>query len=165
MAHGIPTVGVGKIGDIFAGVGIGQSHPTRDNAHGYEVTLRLLDEMDEGLCFVNFVDFDAVYGHRNDVDGYADAVKCLDAFLSVALTRLREEDLLILTADHGCDPSTPSTDHSREYTPCLIVGHPVRGGTNLGTRQSFADIGATVLSYFGITQPLPDGDSFLHEIL
>ena len=105
------------------------------------------------------------YGHRNDVEGYARAVSAFDAWLADALKGLRDEDVLIITADHGCDPSTPSTDHSREYTPLLIYGKPIRSGINLGTRQCFADIAATVLAYFGISSDGLDGSSFLPQII
>ena len=118
-----------------------------------------------GLCFVNLVDFDMVYGHRNDVAGYARALTAFDRRLGELLPLLREEDLLIITADHGCDPATPSTDHSREYTPMLAVGKRLKTGENLGTRESFADIGATVLEWFGESTDDIFGNSFLKEIL
>ena len=103
------------------------------------------------MCFVNLVDFDMLYGHRNDVDGYAKALAVFDAAVPTLQRNLGEEDLLLITADHGCDPSTASTDHSREYVPLLIAGNRVRAGTNLGTRDTFADIGATILDYFGLS--------------
>ena len=117
-----------------------------------------------GLCFVNLVDFDMVYGHRNNIAGYAKAMSDFDESLGEMLKLLREEDLLIITADHGCDPSTPSTDHSREYTPMVAFGKHIKSGVNLGTRSTFADIGATVLDWFG--EPYEDiyGESFLKEI-
>jgi phosphopentomutase len=118
----------------------------------------------EGLCFVNLVDFDMIYGHRNDVDGYAKALAYFDEQLPRILKSLREEDLLIITADHGCDPVTPSTDHSREYIPLVIYGDQVKKGINLGTRQTFADIAATVLDYFGVESRVA-GSSFLKDIL
>lgn len=163
-SNGYDVIGVGKIGDIFAGRGVTESYPTEGNAHGLRVTEAQLSRDFEGLCFVNLVDFDMKYGHRNDPDGYAAAMTELDTALSGMLPRLREGDLLLITADHGCDPSTPSTDHSREYTPLLIYGGGVRATTNLGTRQSFADIGATVLAYFGLDRSGLDGESFLEAL-
>ena len=129
-----------------------------------EVTLAMAEKNFEGLCFVNLVDFDAVYGHRNDAKGYAAAMTAFDRQLGALLPKLREEDVLIITADHGCDPSTPSTDHSREYTPMLICGDSVKSGVDLGIRASFADIGATVLDYFGLDTAAIAGESFWHEV-
>ena len=123
-----------------------------------------MDRDFEGLCFTNLVDYDMLYGHRNDVDGYAKALTYFDKRLPELLERLREEDILMITADHGCDPSTPSTDHSREYTPLVIAGTRIRKGADLGTRATFADIGATVVDYFGVPQKI-DGSSFLNEII
>ena len=104
----------------------------------------------EGICFINLVDYDMLYGHRNDVDGYAKALTYFDERLPEILEKMRDEDILMITADHGCDPSTPSTDHSREYTPLILYGQPVKAGTNYGTRDTFADIAATILDYFSI---------------
>jgi phosphopentomutase len=117
-----------------------------------------------GLCFINLVDFDMTYGHRNDVAGYARALTAFDAWLGEFIPTLREDDLLIITGDHGCDPSTPSTDHSREYTPMLAYGKKICKNKNLGTRNSFADIGATILEYFGLPTNEIAGESFLKEI-
>ncbi len=161
--HGITTVGVGKIGDIFASRGVRESYPTASNAEGMERTRELAEKDFSGLCFVNLVEFDSTWGHRNDVGGYARGLSEFDAWLGDFLPLLRAEDLCIITADHGCDPSTPSTDHSREYTPILLAGACVRGGTDLGTRESFADVGATVLEYLGIENGLA-GRSFLSEV-
>lgn len=161
---GFSVIGVGKISDIFAGRGITESHPTRDNAHGMTVMREQMLRDFEGLCFVNFVDFDMKYGHRNDVDGYAKAMTELDVFLKEALALLCEDDLLIITADHGCDPATPSTDHSREYTPLLVCGKTAVAGKNLGTRASFSDIGATVLDYFDLPIYQIKGKSFLKDV-
>ncbi len=147
---GYDVIGVGKINDIFAGKGITEFVRTADNAEGIERTLEYMDRDFEGLCFTNLVDCDMLYGHRNDVDGYAKAMSYFDAKLPEITAKMRPEDILILTADHGCDPGTPSTDHSREYTPLILYGTPVPQGKNLGTRPTFADIGATVLTYFGI---------------
>jgi phosphopentomutase len=119
--------------------------------------------IDRGLIFANLVDFDAVYGHRNNVEGYATNLERFDARLSELLPRLREDDLLVLTADHGNDPTTTSTDHSREYVPLLVTGPRVRPGTDLGTRDTFADLGQTLADVFGVG-PLPNGKSFLAEI-
>lgn len=162
---GYDTVSVGKIFDIFAGSGISESHRTTSNTHGMQVTKELQSKDFSGLCFVNLVDFDMKYGHRNDVAGYAAAVTEFDGFLSKFIEDMKEEDVLLITADHGCDPATPSTDHSREYTPMLIYGNGVKSGVNLGTRSSFADISATVLEYFGVAQGVTKGESFLKEVL
>ena len=140
---------MGKIYDIFAGRGISCSVKTQGNDDGMAKTLALAQEDFTGLCFVNLVDFDMLYGHRNDAQGYAEALNRFDRWLPELLARLGPQDLVMITADHGCDPSTASTDHSREYTPLLIAGAPVRAGINLGTRPTFADIGATVADYFG----------------
>ncbi len=161
---GKEVVSVGKIYDIFAGVGFTQSYPTVSNADGMEKTLAIAKKEFEGLCFVNLVDFDTTYGHRNDVAGYAAAMTEFDGYLGKLLPLLKEDDLLIITADHGCDPTTPSTDHSREYTPLLAYGQGCKKGVNLGTRESFADIGATVLEWFGLETNRIYGKSFYKEI-
>lgn len=141
---------VGKINDIFAGEGVTEYVYTQNNKEGIERTLEYLEKDFEGLCFINLVDFDMLYGHRNDVDGYAKALTYFDEKLPSILEKLREEDVLMITADHGCDPSTASTDHSREYTPWLIYGQSVKANTNLKTRESFSDIAKTILDYFGL---------------
>lgn len=157
---GRDVIAVGKIKDIFAGKGITEAVYTSDNAQGIERTLEYLDRDFEGLCFVNLVDYDMLYGHRNDIDGYAKALAYFDERLPELLAKMRPEDILMLTADHGCDPGyTVSTDHSREYTPFLMYG-PQITPANLGTRKTFADIGATVLQYFSIT-PEFEGESML----
>ncbi len=161
---GFDTVSVGKIYDIFAGRGFSKSHPTPNNAAGMEQTMAIAATDFEGLCFTNLVDFDMTYGHRNDVEGYAAAMTAFDAWLGKFEAQMQEGDVCIVTADHGCDPSTPSTDHSREDTPMLIFGSPVRGGINLGTRASFADIGATILEYFGMSPEPISGESFYRLI-
>ena len=154
---GYATIGVGKINDIFAGKGISEYVYTQNNADGIKRTLEYLDKDFEGLCFVNLVDFDMLYGHRNDVDGYAKALAEFDAALPAIMEKMRDGDLLMITADHGCDPGyTVSTDHSREYVPFLMYGAGITP-KNLGTRETFADIGATVLQYFGIC---PEDDTF-----
>lgn len=147
---GHDVIAVGKIYDIFAGQGITEHVYTGGNAEGIERTLEYLGKDFDGLCFVNLVDFDMLYGHRNDVDGYAKALTAFDEALPKILAAMRRDDILMITADHGCDPGYKvSTDHSREYTPFVMYGSKVKPG-NLGTRETFADIGATVLSYFGI---------------
>lgn len=157
---GRDVIAVGKIKDIFAGKGITESVYTSNNAQGIERTLEYLDRDFEGLCFVNLVDYDMLYGHRNDIEGYAKALTYFDERLPELLAKMRPEDILMLTADHGCDPGyTVSTDHSREYTPFLMYG-PQITPANLGTRKTFADIGATVLQYFSIA-PEFEGESML----
>ena len=147
---GLTVAAVGKINDIFAGSGITEMVRTKGNEEGIARTLEYLDKEFGGLCFINLVDYDMLYGHRNDVDGYAKALTAFDTCLPQILEKLGDEDILMITADHGCDPSTPSTDHSREYTPFLAYGKPICPGKNLGTRDSFADIAATILAYFDI---------------
>lgn len=161
---GRQTLAVGKIYDIFAEKGITDTVRTHDNAEGIEKLIERMKWEFEGLCFVNLVDFDMIYGHRNDVDGYAKALTSFDEKLPDILAGLREEDILMITADHGCDPLTPSTDHSREYIPLVIYGDSVKKGFNLGTRQTYADIAATVLDYFGVDNKTA-GTSFLPEII
>ena len=149
-ADGKDVISVGKIKDIFAGKGITEYVYTKGNAEGIERTLEYLDRDFEGLCFINLVDYDMLYGHRNDIDGYAAALTYFDEKLPEILGKLKQEDVLMITADHGCDPGyTVSTDHSREHTPFIMYGKAV-SPANLGTRDTFADIGATVLDYFGI---------------
>lgn len=157
---GREVLAVGKIYDIFAGKSVTDSVRTTGNADGIDKMLRWMERDFEGLCFVNLVDYDMLYGHRNDVDGYAKALTYFDERLPEILSKLREEDILMITADHGCDPSTPSTDHSREYTPFVMYGQPISAGKNLGTRPTFADIAATVLAYFGIEKKIA-GESML----
>ena len=158
---GVPVVGVGKIGDIFDRRGIAEDVHTEGNADGLRRTAEILRRLRRGLLFVNLVDFDMLYGHRNDVGGYARALEEMDRGLPPVLDALGQGDVLAVTADHGCDPTTPSTDHSREYVPLLVLV-PGRGGVPLGTRESFADLGATVAAYFGL--PPGEGRSFLAEV-
>ncbi|MGH7870508.1 MAG: phosphopentomutase, partial [Candidatus Dormibacteraceae bacterium] len=150
---GLKVVGVGKIPDIFLNRGISRSLPGHNNQESLESTRAALGEVPEGLIFTNLVDFDTLYGHRLDVQGYARAIEAVDGWLPQLLAALRSRDLLILTADHGCDPQGPSTDHSREYVPILATGHGVRRGVNLGTRASLSDMGATIAENFGLTLP------------
>ena len=143
-------IAVGKINDIFAGKGITEHVYTKNNAEGIERTLEYMERDFEGLCFINLVDYDMLYGHRNDIDGYAAALTYFDKKLPELMDKLKSEDILMITADHGCDPGyIVSTDHSREHTPFIMYGKSVIPA-NLGTRDTFADIGATVLDYFGI---------------
>ena len=158
---GFDVISVGKIVDIFAGRGLTEFVRSENNADGMQKMRQYADRDFCGLCFVNLVDFDMVYGHRNDVDGYAAALTAFDRTLGELLGDLREDDLLMITADHGCDPATPSTDHSRENTPLLIYGKKIPAGINLGTRASFADIGATVLDYFDAFDGEIRGESLL----
>ncbi len=162
---GLDVISVGKISDIFAGVGVTESYPTKGNAHGMQVSSELQARDFSGLCFINLVDFDMKYGHRNDVDGYAAALSEFDAWLGGFLPNMKEDDMLIITADHGCDPSTPSTDHSREYVPMLVLGDKIQAGVDLGTRIGFSDISATVLEYLGVDKADTSGTSFLNGIL
>ncbi len=161
---GFDVISVGKIYDIFAGRGLTENTRIKNNADGMRVTLEKAKEDFNGLCFVNLVDFDMVFGHRNDVDGYANALTEFDRDLQNLLPLLRDDDLLIITADHGCDPKTPSTDHSREYTPMLAYGKGIKAGVDLKTRSSFSDISATILEYLGVNQGETYGVSFLNQI-
>ncbi len=161
---GMEVLAVGKINDIFAGQGITDMVRTAGNAEGIDRTLEYMNRDFEGLCFTNLVDYDMLYGHRNDVDGYARALTYFDERLPELLASLKDDDILMITADHGCDPSTPSTDHSREYTPLVIAGPGIRPGVNLGTRSSFADTAATILDYLGAKGDV-SGVSFLSQIL
>ena len=163
-AKGYDVCSVGKIIDIFAEKGITDFVRTVNNEDGINKTLEYMDRDFNGICFTNLVDFDMTFGHRNDADGYAKALTYFDRRLPEILGRLREDDLLMITADHGCDPGTPSTDHSREYIPLVVYGKKCRRGVNLGTRSSFADIGRTILDYFGISEGIA-GESFLNEIM
>ena len=146
---GLDVISVGKIYDIFAGKGITRKVKSTNNDEGMEATLKLQQEDFEGLCFVNLVDFDMLYGHRNDVDGYAKAISQFDNQLAKFMMNMKQDDMLIITADHGCDPLTPSTDHSREYIPVLFFGDKIMP-TNLGTKAGFDYIAGTVLEYFNI---------------
>ena len=155
---------VGKIVDIFAGRGITHWVKSSGNADGIEKTRMWMQESFGGLLFTNLVDYDMLYGHRNDVDGYAKALTAFDERVPELLAVMKEEDILMITADHGCDPSTPSTDHSREYIPLLVCGAGIDPGMDLGTRSSFADIAATIAAYLGLSD-IPFGESFLADIV
>jgi phosphopentomutase len=156
----VPVYGVGKIADVFLNRGIRSSAKTKNNADGMAKTEEAMRLLTGGLIFTNLVDFDQLYGHRNDVEGYAAALEAVDEWLPKV--KLADDDLLILTADHGCDPTTASTDHSREYTPLLISGPKVRNGVNLGTRATLSDIGQTVAENFDVR--ISNGESFLGAI-
>ena len=161
--NGKDVIAVGKIEDIFNRRGITEINHTKNNREGIEATIDYLHNKDfDGLLFVNLVDFDMLYGHRNNPRGYADALEYFDTKLPEILSGLRDDDILLITADHGCDPTTPGTDHTREHTPLLVCGPKVRQGVNLGVRETFSDIAATVSDYFGLK--FPTGTSFLTEI-
>ncbi|MBV8846361.1 MAG: phosphopentomutase [Bryobacterales bacterium] len=160
--RGVEVFGVGKISDVFLGRGISESEKTKSNADGMAKTLGAMDSLEEGLIFVNLVDFDQLYGHRNDVEGYARALEEVDAWLPAFENQIGDGDLAILTADHGCDPTTPSTDHSREYVPILAYGKRARGGVALGTRSTLSDIGQTVAENFGVK--IDKGESLLPRL-
>jgi phosphopentomutase len=160
----IPVTAIGKIGDLFAGRGISCIMPTTSDADGMNKLAAAMSRESSGLIFANLVDFDAVFGHRNDIVGYAENLERFDARLGDILPTLRPTDLLVVTADHGNDPSTPSTDHSREYVPILLAGARVPAGVDLGTRGTFADLGQTLAENFDL-EPLVHGTSFLAQIM
>ena len=159
-------IGVGKINDIFCGEGITQTYHSDSSVHGMQQTIDICKKDFHGLCFVNLVDFDMLYGHRRDVPGYAAAATEFDRFLADFIPGMREGDLLMITADHGCDPSyTKTTDHTREYVPYLVCGKGVKLGVDLGTRLCFGTIAQTVCEYLGVDASSLDGHSVLQEIL
>ena len=160
---GKDVIAVGKIEDIFNNVGITEVDHTKNNHQGIESTLKYLKEDFDGLLFVNLVDFDMLYGHRNNAKGYAEALEYFDARLPEILALLKEDDILIITADHGCDPTTKGTDHTREYTPLLVFGPQLRQGVNLHVRDTFADIAATIADKFSL-QDFSAGTSFLKDV-
>ncbi len=162
--HGVPVFSIGKVKDLFAGRGVSESVPSKNDAEGMTRVDEALDQRESGLIFVNLVDFDTQYGHRNDVAGYAANLERFDARLAAVLPKLRPSDLLVVTADHGNDPSTPSTDHSREYVPVMMAGPRVRAGVDVGTRATFADLGQTLAAAFDVGA-LAHGTSFLESIL
>ena len=161
---GLTVMGIGKIYDIYGGSGVNDKVGTSNNMDGVDKILEQMGKVEKGLIFANLVDFDALYGHRNDPEGFAQAIRDFDQRLPEILDALREDDLLILTADHGCDPTTSGTDHSREYVPRLVYGKNAKGNVDLGTRDTFADIGATLSENFGVNAPTTLGTSFLKEI-
>lgn len=160
---GLEVVGIGKIEDLFAGRGITSSIHIRDNMDGIDQLINAMDNTDAGLIFTNLVDFDTLYGHRNDPAGYANALSEFDMRLPEILANMRDQDILVITADHGNDPTTPSTDHSREYVPLLVYGKGIKANINLGTRETFADIGQTIAEIFKMER-LEAGESFLASI-
>ncbi|HOB20060.1 MAG TPA: phosphopentomutase [Candidatus Atribacteria bacterium] len=164
IENSLTTVGIGKIGDIFANRGLSRILHTKDNDQGIDVTLEQMKEDFDGLIFTNLVDFDMLYGHRNNTIGYARALEAFDRRIPELMDAMGDKDILIITADHGCDPTTPSTDHSREYVPILVYGRSIKAGVNLGIRATYSDIGATVLDLLGI-QPVLAGSSFTDMIL
>lgn len=164
IANGFSTYGVGKIYDIFAGKGIQHTQRIKNNTEGMDRTLELQKEDFKGLCFVNLVDFDMTYGHRRDIDGYAQAATEFDVQLETFMNNMRDDDVLMITADHGCDPGYTGTDHTREHTPFLIYGKQIKGNHSMGTRDSFADIAATVLELLGVENNT-DGKSVASQVL
>ena len=159
----VPVISVGKIADVFLNRGVAKGYKTKSNADGMDRTLAAMSLHEAGLVFVNLVDFDMLFGHRNNAEGYSKALEEVDSWAPSLQQACRPGDLLIFTADHGCDPTTPSTDHTREYVPLLTWGREARAGADLGTRQTLADIGQTVAENFGVA--IPRGVSFLGELL
>lgn len=161
---GLEVIGIGKINDIYAGRGVNRSLPTVNNHDGVDKILEVLKEDFSGLVFANLVDFDQQYGHRNDPHGYAGALEEFDRRLPEIINHMNKEDMLILTADHGCDPTTPGTDHTREYVPILIYGYSIKPGVNLGVRDSFADTGQTTADYLDVKIQGLAGTSYLEQV-
>ena len=157
------VIGVGKIEDIFAGEGITEAIHTRDNQHGIDVTVEYINRSSNGLIFTNLVEFDSKWGHRNDVTGYANGLREFDERIPEILSAMKGDDILVITADHGCDPTTPSTEHSREYVPLLVYGKNIQRNVNLGTGKTYANIGQTIADLFKL-EPLEIGESFLNDI-
>lgn len=162
--NGKQVIAIGKIEDLFSGRGITKAIHTNGNADGIEKTIEEIENDTEGLIFTNLVDFDMLYGHRNNIEGYAKALEYFDSKLPIIIENMKDTDILIITADHGNDPSTPSTDHSREYIPIIIYGKQIRENTNIGTRETYADIGATILDILQMPL-LSTGKSFKNEIV
>lgn len=161
---GIDVHGIGKINEIFAGDGISFAYKTGSNKEGMDKILELVKTKKDDFIFANLVDFDMLWGHRNDYSGYAQGLKEFDAFIPQLIDSLADDDLLIITSDHGCDPTQPGTDHTREYVPLLVFGKKYRFGVDLGTRETFADVGQTVAQYYKINR-LENGKSFLTQLL
>jgi phosphopentomutase len=161
---GVPVVAIGKIEDLFAGRGMTSAVHTKSDDHGMDEIEAAMARSDNGLIFANLVDFDTVYGHRNDPLGYGTNLERFDRRLEMLLPKLRPDDLLVVTADHGNDPTTPSTDHSREFVPVLLFGALVKAGADIGMRSTFADLGQTLAELFGVG-PLEHGTSFVGEAL
>ena len=163
-AKGLPVVAIGKVSDLFAGRGITRSLPTLSDGDGVDQIVETMGDTPAGLIFANLVEFDTQFGHRNDVAGYAANLERFDERLAAVQQCLRDSDLLVITADHGNDPTTPSTDHSREHVPLLLAGSAVRSGVDVGTRPTFADLGQTLAAVFSVG-PLRHGTSFLGDIV
>ncbi len=164
QAHGFDVAGVGKIRDIFAGEGLTRHYKSGSNEDGMDQTLQAMGDVRSGVVLTNLVDFDMLYGHRKDLNGYARALEGFDRRLPEVLNHLRSNDLFVISADHGCDPTLPGTDHTREYVPLLIQGEPLQCGVDLSIRESMADLAATLQDFFGVPGELA-GRSFLHEIV
>ena len=161
---GLDVIAVGKIEDIFSKKGVTVAEHTKNNMDGVDITLKFMGQESKGLIFTNLVDFDMVFGHRNNPEGYKQALEEFDNRLPEILSAMKDNDMLIITADHGCDPTTPSTDHSREHVPVIIYGKGIREDINLGTRKTFADIACTIAEVFNAENKFP-GQSFLREII
>ncbi len=160
---GYDVAAVGKIDDLFGNTGITLNKHTTNNRDSINALLEFMPERFKGMIFANLIEYDMIYGHRNDPEGYAGALRAFDDRIPEILSAMRPTDIVIIAADHGVDPTTPSTDHSREYVPLLVFGEPVKGDVNLGTRRTYADVGATISEIFGL--PMPEiGTSFLAEI-
>jgi len=161
--NGIPVIGIGKIEDLFAGHGLTESIHTKNNSDGMDKLVETIKRFERGLLFINLVDFDMLWGHRNDPQAFASGLEDFDLRLSEVLNLLGSGDLLVICADHGCDPTTPSTDHSREYVPLLVYGKSIKKGVNLGTRKSFSDVGKTIAEIFRVSGT-KNGESFLKDL-
>jgi phosphopentomutase len=160
---GIPTIAIGKINDLYANDGIQKNHHTKTNAEGMAALIREVQNGNQGLIMANLVDFDMLWGHRNDCQGYKEGLEIFDLWLNKFIPQLKVNDICIITSDHGNDPTTPSTDHSREYVPILVFGQRIKKGINIGIRKTFADCQATLAEYFSVAQT-PWGESFLQLI-
>ena len=161
--NGMEVAAVGKIEDIYNKKGVTKAVHTKNNMDGVDKTLEYMKEVEEGLIFTNLVDFDMLYGHRNDAKGYGKALEDFDGRLQEIYNNMSDDDMLIIAADHGCDPTTDSTDHSREYIPILVYGKKLKNGVELGTRKGFTDIGKTILDFFNIDNEIV-GESFLDKL-
>ena len=161
---GFDVIGVGKIHDIFAGVGLTESKHTNDNQDGMDVTLDYMKQDNKGIIYTNLVEFDSTWGHRRDYKGYARGLEEFDERLAQVLDTMKDTDMLVITADHGCDPTYKGTDHTREYVPLLVYGKCLKHGVNLGTGDTYADIAQTLAEIFG-TEPVKIGKSFLNKIM
>jgi phosphopentomutase len=160
---GLDVIAVGKIEDIFCKRGITEAIHTKNNMNGVDITLDYINKQNKGIIFTNLVDFDMLFGHRNNPEGYKQTLEEFDGRIPAIISAMREDDLLIITADHGCDPTTPSTDHSREYVPVLLYGQSIKTDVNLGTRKTFCDLASTIADIFEVENVFP-GESFFGEI-